>query len=52
MSENERELYDSLVKTGNKKGASLLIKLHSKIEEGYKKLPEGCDIVALSFNDE
>ena len=50
MSENERELYDSLVKTGNKKGASLLIKLHSKIEEGYKKLPEGCDIVALSFS--
>ena len=49
MSENERALYDSLVKKGNKRGAALLIKLHSKIEEGYKKLPEGCDIVALNF---
>ena len=51
MTENERALYDKLIKNGNKKGASLLIKLHSKIEEGYKKLPEGCDIVALSFKN-
>lgn len=49
MTGKERELYDQLIKKGNKKGASLLIKLHSKIEEGYKKLPEGCDIVALNF---
>ena len=49
MTENERELYDQLVRSGNKKAASLLIKLHSKIDESYKKLPEGCDIVALSF---
>lgn len=49
MSANEKELYDSLVEKGNKKGASLLIKLHAKIEEGYKKIPEGSDIVALSF---
>ena len=52
MTENEKALYSSLVDSGNKRGASLLIKLHAKVEEGYKKLPEGCEIVALSFNDD
>ena len=51
MTDNEKALYSSLISSGNKKGASLLIKLHAKVEEGYKKLPEGCDVVALTFGD-
>ena len=51
MTDKEKALYSSLVENGNKRGASLLIKLHAKVEESYKKLPEGCEIVALSYTD-
>ncbi|MBR1750625.1 MAG: exonuclease domain-containing protein [Ruminococcus sp.] len=51
FSEKERQVYSSLLKHSDQSGARTLIKLHAKVEEGYKKLPEGCDIVTVTYSN-
>lgn len=51
MSIAERELYSSLLTDGRKRDAVLLVKLHTAIEKQYSKLPENCEIIAVSRKD-
>lgn len=51
FSEKEKEIYSSLLESADIKGARTLIKLHAKVEDGYKQLPEGCEIVALTYKN-